>query len=91
MCKSCIQKKAESGEMLYMVQAKRPSSAERLAEIVQNTWSEISEDTLEKLLQRMPLLCKAVIALDGGYFACWYDVIEHNLFIQYCKNVNTPN
>ena len=90
MCKSYIQKKVQSGEMLYMdwppqspdlspiellweevdrqVQAKRPSSAERLAEIVQKTWSEISEDILEKLLQRMPLLCKAVIAADGGYF-----------------------
>jgi len=90
MCKSYIEKKVDSGEMLYMewppqspdlspiellweevdrqVQAKRPSSAERLAEIVQRTWSEISEDILEKLLRRMPLLCKAVIDAGGGYF-----------------------
>ena len=83
MCKSYIEKKVDSGEMLYMewspqssdlspiellweevdrqVQAKRPSSAARLAEIVQRTWSEISEDILEKLLRRMPLCAKLLL------------------------------
>jgi hypothetical protein len=35
---------------------------------VKSTWSEIAEDVLEKLLHRMPLLCQAVIAANGGYF-----------------------
>ena len=55
-------------EVDRQVQAKRPTSLEKLVAIVKETWNEISEDVLEKLLHRMPLLCQAVIDAKGGYF-----------------------
>ena len=55
-------------EVDRQVQAKRPTSLEKLVAIVKETWNEISEDVLEKLLHRMPLLCQAVIDAEGGYF-----------------------
>ena len=37
-------------------------------QVVKTTWHELSEDVLDKLLQRMPLICQAVIDAGGGYF-----------------------
>ena len=55
-------------EVDRQVQAARPSSVEALVKLVKKTWTEISPFVLEKLLDRMPLLCQAVIDAEGGYF-----------------------
>ena len=55
-------------EVDRQVQRKKPSSVESLVRIVHQVWGELSEDVMEKLLKRMPLLCQAVIDADGGYF-----------------------
>ena len=52
-------------EVYRQVQAKRPTSLEKLVAIIKETWNEISENVLEKLLHRMPLLCQAVIDAEG--------------------------
>jgi hypothetical protein len=31
-------------------------------------WNNISAETVEKLIRRLPLLCQAVIRAEGGYF-----------------------
>ena len=55
-------------EIDRQVQSKKPTSVAELTSIVKDTWKEIAEDVLEKLLARMPLLCQAVIDAEGGYF-----------------------
>ena len=55
-------------EVDRQVQSKKPTSLAELSSIVKDTWKDIAEDVLEKLLARMPLLCQAVIDADGGYF-----------------------
>ena len=55
-------------EVDRQVQRKKPSSVESLVRIVHQVWGELSQDVMEKLLKRMPLLCQAVIDADGGYF-----------------------
>ena len=55
-------------EVDRQVQSKKPTSIAELTSIVKDTWKEIAEDVLEKLLARMPLLCQAVIDAEGGYF-----------------------
>jgi hypothetical protein len=56
-------------EVDRQVQEQKPTSVEALVRIVKSTWKEIAEDVLEKLLERMPLLCQAVIDAGGGYFS----------------------
>ena len=55
-------------EVDRQVQEKRPTCLEQLVQVVKTTWHELSEDVLDKLLQRMPLICQAVIDAGGGYF-----------------------
>ena len=55
-------------EVDRQVQEKRPSCLEQLVQVVKTTWHELSEDVLDKLLQRMPLICQAVIDAGCGYF-----------------------
>ena len=55
-------------EVDRQVQSKKPTSLAELSSIVKDTWKDIAEDVLEKLLARMPLLCQAVIDAEGGYF-----------------------
>lgn len=55
-------------EVDRQVQEKRPSSVGALTRIVKKTWGEIAEDILDKLLARMPALCRAVLEAKGGYF-----------------------
>lgn len=45
-----------------------PSSKEQLWNSLQNYWKEIPKDTLSKLIERMPRICKVVIKSKGGYF-----------------------
>lgn len=45
-----------------------PTSASDLWEKLQQQWHSIQENTLNKLVARMPRLCKAVIKHKGGHF-----------------------
>ena len=51
-----------------IVRKKCPSSQSNLWEVLQEAWGEISSDCLNKLTTRMPKVCKAVIAANGGFF-----------------------
>ena len=44
-----------------------PHSSTDLFHKLQDTWNNISADTLNKLLERMPRLCKAEISAKGGH------------------------
>ena len=55
-------------EVDRQVQEKKPTSVESLVRLVKQTWTEISPVVLEKLLNRMPLICQAVIDAQEGYF-----------------------
>jgi transposase len=55
-------------EVDRQVQAKRSSNMVALEHAVIQVWENISHETVEKLLKRMPLLCKAVVKAQGGYF-----------------------
>ncbi len=50
------------------VRKKCPTSVNHLWAILQEAWSNISSQCLDKLTARMPRLCRAVIAANGGYF-----------------------
>ena len=45
-----------------------PSSVSELWTVLSEEWRAISAEYLDKLLNRMPRICKAVIAVRGGYF-----------------------
>jgi transposase len=55
-------------EVDRQVQAKRPSNKAELDRTVLQVWSNLQQDTLNKLIDRMPRLCVAVINAEGGYF-----------------------
>jgi transposase len=55
-------------EVDRQVQARRSSNLTALEHAVKEVWANISPETVEKLLKRMPRLCKAVIRANGGYF-----------------------
>lgn len=55
-------------ELDRRVREQCPTSARSLWEILQNSWNDISETTITKLIDRMPRLCKAVIKAKGGFF-----------------------
>ena len=50
------------------VRKKCPTSVNHLWAILQEAWSNISSQRLNKLTARMPRLCKTVIAANGSYF-----------------------
>ncbi len=50
------------------VRKKCPTSENHLWTILQDAWSNISSQCLNKLTAWMPRLCRAVIAANGGYF-----------------------
>ena len=37
-------------------------------QIIRSVWASLPATKLEKLVERMPNICKAVIEADGGYF-----------------------
>lgn len=45
-----------------------PTSKKHLWKILQESWRHIHIITLEKLILRMPRLCRAVIKVKGGFF-----------------------
>ncbi|CAK9796236.1 Transposable element Tc1 transposase [Anthophora quadrimaculata] len=54
-------------ELDRKAKAQSPTSKEDLWQKLLQCWSEITPETLEKLLKRMPRICKAVIKARGGY------------------------
>jgi transposase len=55
-------------EMDREIKKRKPSSLAALEQIAREVWQQISEETLLKLIYRLPNLCKAVIDAEGGYF-----------------------
>lgn len=55
-------------ELDRKVRLKGPTSKTNMWEILQDTWNEITVETLFKLTSRMPRLCQAVILAKGGFF-----------------------
>lgn len=54
-------------EMDRRVKKLCPTSTSSLWTIIQREWNKISPDTLQKLIERMPRLCAAVIKNKGGH------------------------
>ncbi|CAK9827896.1 Transposable element Tc1 transposase [Anthophora retusa] len=54
-------------ELDRKAKAQSPTSKEDLWQKLRQCWSEITPEILEKLLERMPRICKAVIKARGGY------------------------
>ena len=50
------------------VQEQQPSSTQTLRNALQEKWNSVPSQTLQKLIERMPKTCKAVIKNRGGYF-----------------------
>jgi transposase len=46
----------------------KPTSEDDLFNKIKHVWDNIPSDTLNKLIDRMPRVCKAVIAAKGGSF-----------------------
>ena len=55
-------------ELDRRVKSRQPSSVKQLWEYLQAEWKDITAAYLEKLLKRLPRICKAVIKSKGGYF-----------------------
>ena len=55
-------------EMDHRVEAKGPTSAQHLWELLQDCWKTFSGDYHMKLIKRLARVCKAVIKAKGGYF-----------------------
>lgn len=54
-------------ELDRRVRIMSPTSVTRLWECLEDAWRNLSSETLEKLVSRMPNLCKAVIHAKGGH------------------------
>ena len=55
-------------ELDRAVRNNRLKSHAELWNLLQNEWKNIKSTTLDKLILRMPRLCKAVIKNKGGHF-----------------------
>jgi transposase len=55
-------------EVDRQVQAKKSTNVTDLEVAVKEVWRNMPTTTITKLLERMPLLCQAVIDAKGGYF-----------------------
>jgi hypothetical protein len=69
-------------EVDRQVQSTRPSNVSQLESTVFSVWANISEDIIDKLIKRLPRICKAVNQANGGYFdehlhACTKQLVYH--------------
>ncbi|KMQ83189.1 paired box protein and transposase domain containing protein [Lasius niger] len=55
-------------ELDRSVRKLQPKNSEQLWSYLQTIWKSISTETLQKLIERMPKICRAVIKEKGGYF-----------------------
>jgi len=49
------------------IKKEKPTSLAGLEEVTRQVWSEISQEKLNKLIDRLLRLCQAVIEAKGGY------------------------
>jgi hypothetical protein len=45
-----------------------PTSADHLWDICQEVWSQIKPEVMDRLINRMPFICKMLVKNHGGYF-----------------------
>ena len=50
------------------IENEKPTNERHLLEIINKVWANLTPGVLDKLVERMPRLCKAVIQAEGGYF-----------------------
>ncbi|KAF7662417.1 hypothetical protein LDENG_00236000 [Lucifuga dentata] len=55
-------------ELDLKVQSKHPGNEKELLEFLKSTWESLPGIDFQKLQQRMPRICVAVIKARGGYF-----------------------
>jgi transposase len=55
-------------EMDREIKKRKPTSLRDLENICRQVWSELAPEILQKLINRLPRLCQAVIEAEGGYF-----------------------
>lgn len=55
-------------ELDRMVRLKGPKSQTHLWQVLEEAWNAIQTETLDKLTQKMPRLCRAVIKAKGRFF-----------------------
>lgn len=55
-------------ELDRRIRKMQPTNLTALWECLQTAWHQIEEETLTKLMNRMPRVCQAVITAKGGYF-----------------------
>lgn len=55
-------------ELDRKVREKCPTSQAHMWQVIQDSWANIPNETLTKLVSRLPRLCAAVIKAKGGYF-----------------------
>ena len=55
-------------ELDRAVRKRAPTSATQLWTILQQEWEKIEIEKLQKLIARMPRICKAVLKSRGGHF-----------------------
>jgi len=55
-------------ELNRRVKRKQPSNVTDLFRCLTDAWNELSEDYFQKLVERMPRVCAAVVKAKGGYF-----------------------
>ena len=55
-------------EVDRQIEARKPTNEAMLLEVVNSVWANLTSEVLNKLVERLPRLCKAVIKAEGGYF-----------------------
>ena len=55
-------------EMNRQIRIRKPTNEAMLLEVVHDVWNSLTPDTINNIIDRMPALCQAVIAAEGGYF-----------------------
>ena len=55
-------------ELDRRVRERQPTSAQHMWELVQDCWKSIPGEYLMKLVDRMLIVCKAVVTAKRGYF-----------------------
>ena len=50
------------------IRKRKPTNITDLEAAVRGVWNSMAASKMEKLVKRMPEICKAVIKAEGGYF-----------------------
>jgi transposase len=66
-------------EMDRQVQKERPTNEQALLAIVNQVWNNLQPEVLQKYIDRLPRVMKAIIEAQGGYFDEKYDVRKFKL------------